>query len=165
MVDETGDSMRLYNTENDEWVSEWVVDSSEKKSKYFKLKELFLSRINDWFELFSSEQAAYFVPIQIGNGHCIAGYVAWAKETVRIDNIESVGTKNLIWFINFLFIQLDTNKYPDGLYIKDDKVTTVMAHPIINASGTLLGINQFFFLFDHNQQKSFDRCGGILSSR
>jgi hypothetical protein len=36
------------------------------------------------------------VPIQIGNGHCIAGYVAWAKETVRIDNIESVGTKNLI---------------------------------------------------------------------
>jgi hypothetical protein len=50
-----------------------------------------------------------------------------------------------------LFIQLDTNKYPDGLYIKDDKVTTVMAHPIINASGTLLGINQFFFLFDHNQ--------------
>ena len=32
-------------------------------------------------------------------------------------------------------------KYPDGLYIKDDKVTNVMAHPIVNASGTLLGIN------------------------
>jgi cAMP and cAMP-inhibited cGMP 3',5'-cyclic phosphodiesterase 10 len=92
LVDETGDSMRLYNTENDD------------------------------------EQAAYFVPIQIGNGHCIAGYVAWAKETVRIDNIES----------------LDTNKYPDGLYIKDDKVTTVMAHPIINASGTLLGVVEFY---------------------
>ncbi len=32
------------------------------------------------------------------------------------------------------------DKYPDGLYVKDDKVTTVMAHPIINPSGTLLGM-------------------------
>ncbi len=32
------------------------------------------------------------------------------------------------------------NKYPDGLYVKDDKVTAVMGHPIINASGTLLGM-------------------------
>jgi hypothetical protein len=32
-------------------------------------------------------------------------------------------------------------KYPDGLYVKGDKVTAVMAHPIINASGSLLGIN------------------------
>jgi hypothetical protein len=30
-------------------------------------------------------------------------------------------------------------KYPDGLYVKDDKVSAVMAHPIINAGGTLLG--------------------------
>jgi len=33
------------------------------------------------------------------------------------------------------------------LYVKDDKVTTVMAHPIMNASGTLLGINKFFTFF------------------
>ena len=39
---------------------------------------------------FSSEQAAYFVPVEIANGRCIAGYVAWAKESVRIDNIGSV---------------------------------------------------------------------------
>lgn len=30
-------------------------------------------------------------------------------------------------------------KYPDGLYVKDEKVISVMAHPIINANGTLLG--------------------------
>lgn len=34
---------------------------------------------------------------------------------------------------------MDKEKYPDGLYVKDDKVTAVMAHPIINATGTLLG--------------------------
>jgi hypothetical protein len=45
-----------------------------------------------------------------------------------------------------LFVKLDTNKYPDGLYVKDDKVTTVMAHPIINASGTLLGRKRKGFL-------------------
>jgi len=39
---------------------------------------------------FFSEQAAYFIPIEIGVGHSIAGYVAWAKETVRINNITSV---------------------------------------------------------------------------
>jgi len=43
--------------------------------------------------LFSSEQAAYFVPIQIGIGHCIAGYVAWKKETVRVNNITTVKSK------------------------------------------------------------------------
>jgi hypothetical protein len=43
--------------------------------------------------LFSSEQASYFVPIEIGIGHCIAGYVAWAKETVRINNITTVKIK------------------------------------------------------------------------
>ena len=36
-------------------------------------------------------------------------------------------------------------KYPDGLYVKDDKVTAVMAHPIINASGTLLGMMRNLF--------------------
>jgi hypothetical protein len=46
-----------------------------------------------------------------------------------------------------LLIKVDREKYPDGLYVKDDKVTTVMAHPIMNASGTLLGINNFCFLF------------------
>jgi len=40
----------------------------------------------------------------------------------------------------FILKQLDMDKYPDGLYVKDDKVTTVMAHPIINPSGTLLGM-------------------------
>ncbi|CAF4098628.1 unnamed protein product, partial [Rotaria sp. Silwood2] len=74
------------------------------------------------------EQAACFVPIPIGIGHCIAGYTAWAKETIRINNIA----------------MLDMIKYPDGLYIKDDKVTTVMAHPIVNASGTLLGVVEFY---------------------
>ncbi|CAF0762810.1 unnamed protein product [Rotaria sp. Silwood1] len=74
------------------------------------------------------EQAAWFVPIAIGIGHCIAGYVASAKETVRINNIA----------------MLDMAKYPDGLYIKDDKVTTVMAHPIVNASGILLGVVEFY---------------------
>ncbi|CAF3850878.1 unnamed protein product [Rotaria sp. Silwood2] len=74
------------------------------------------------------EQAACFIPIQIGPGHCLAGYVAWSKETVRINNM---GT-------------LDMEKYPDGLYVKDDKVTAVMAHPIINTSGTLLGTVEFY---------------------
>jgi hypothetical protein len=37
-------------------------------------------------------------------------------------------------------------KYPDGLYVKDDKVTAVMAHPIINASGTLLGMLMILIL-------------------
>jgi len=45
----------------------------------------------------------------------------------------------------FFFVKLDTDKYPDGLYVKDDKVTTVMAHPIMNASGTLFGINNSFY--------------------
>lgn len=40
-----------------------------------------------------SEQAAYFVPIEIAVGHCIASYVACAKETVRINNINSVRRK------------------------------------------------------------------------
>ncbi len=40
--------------------------------------------------------------------------------------------------------KLDMQKYPDGLYIKDDKITAVMAHPIINASGTLLGMKKNF---------------------
>jgi len=73
------------------------------------------------------EQAAYFVPIRIGIGRCIAGYVAWSKETLRIND----------------FSTLNDEKYPDGLYVKDDKVTCVMAHPIINASGTLLGVVEF----------------------
>jgi len=100
--------------------------------------------------LFSSEQAAYFVPIQIGVGHCIAGYVACEKETVRINDLTTVKSKNLIFHYNHSFcfsFQLDEEKYPDGLYVKDDKVTTVMAHPIMNASGTLLGINKFFTFF------------------
>lgn len=37
-------------------------------------------------------------------------------------------------------------KYPDGLYVKDDKVTAVMAHPIINANGQLLGMNRDYFI-------------------
>ncbi|CAF3351916.1 unnamed protein product [Rotaria sp. Silwood1] len=74
------------------------------------------------------EQAACFVPIEIGPGHCLAGYVAWSKETVRINNMAT----------------LDMEKYPDGLYVKDDKVTAVMAHPIINTSGTLLGVVEFY---------------------
>ncbi|CAF3387702.1 unnamed protein product [Rotaria socialis] len=74
------------------------------------------------------EQAACFIPINIGPGHCLAGYVAWSKETVRISDTT-------------LF---DITKYPDGLYVKDDKVTAVMAHPIINTSGTLLGAVEFF---------------------
>jgi hypothetical protein len=32
--------------------------------------------------------------------------------------------------------------------VKDDKVTTVMAHPIINASGTLLGRNNYFAFWE-----------------
>ncbi|CAF0974497.1 unnamed protein product [Rotaria sordida] len=74
------------------------------------------------------EQAACYIPVQIGPGHCLAGYIAWSKETVRINNMTT----------------LDMEKYPDGLYIKDDKVTAVMAHPIINASGTLLGVVEFY---------------------
>jgi hypothetical protein len=38
------------------------------------------------------------------------------------------------------------DKYPDGLYVKDDKVTAVMSHPIINAAGTLLGMTLIYFL-------------------
>jgi len=34
---------------------------------------------------------------------------------------------------------LNTEKYPDGLYMKPDNVSAVMAHPITNATGTLLG--------------------------
>ncbi len=45
----------------------------------------------------------------------------------------------------FLCSKLDMQKYPDGLYIKDDKISAVMAHPIINASGTLLGMKKNFF--------------------
>ncbi|CAF3765114.1 unnamed protein product [Rotaria magnacalcarata] len=74
------------------------------------------------------EQSACFIPINIGPGHCLAGYVAWSKETVRISDTT-------------LF---DITKYPDGLYVKGDKVTAVMAHPIINTSGTLLGAVEFF---------------------
>ncbi|CAF0769042.1 unnamed protein product [Rotaria sordida] len=74
------------------------------------------------------EQAACYIPVQIKPGHCLAGYIAWSKETVRINNMTT----------------LDMEKYPDGLYIKDDKVTAVMAHPIINASGTLLGVVEFY---------------------
>jgi len=92
LVDETGQSMRLFNAENDD------------------------------------EQAACFIPIRIGVGHCLAGYVASAKQTVRLDEIH----------------KLDKEKYPDGLYVKDDKVTAVMAHPIINATGTLLGVVEFY---------------------
>ncbi|CAF5195703.1 unnamed protein product, partial [Rotaria magnacalcarata] len=74
------------------------------------------------------EQAASVIPIPIEIGHCVAGYVAWSKETVRINNIS----------------KLDMQKYPDGIYIKDDQVTTVMAHPIVNTSGTLLGVVEFY---------------------
>ena len=38
----------------------------------------------------SSEQSACFIPIRIDIGHCLAGYVAWSKETVRISNIAMV---------------------------------------------------------------------------
>ncbi|CAF3318661.1 unnamed protein product [Rotaria socialis] len=92
LVDESGISMRLFTSENDD------------------------------------EQAASVIPIPIGIGHCIAGYVAWSKETIRINNIS----------------KLDMQKYPDGIYIKDDQVTTVMAHPIVNTSGTLLGVVEFY---------------------
>ncbi|CAF1554160.1 unnamed protein product [Rotaria magnacalcarata] len=92
LVDESGISMRLFTSENDD------------------------------------EQAASVIPIPIEIGHCVAGYVAWSKETVRINNIS----------------KLDMQKYPDGIYIKDDQVTTVMAHPIVNTSGTLLGVVEFY---------------------
>ena len=36
-------------------------------------------------------------------------------------------------------------KYPDGLHVKDNKIAVVMAHPIINSSGTLLGMNLIIF--------------------
>ncbi|UJR10548.1 hypothetical protein I4U23_014748 [Adineta vaga] len=82
--------------------------------------------------LFSSEnddeQAACFIPIRIGSGHCLAGYVAWSKETIRISDMTI----------------LDMEKYPDGLYVKDNKVTAVMAHPIINTTGNLLGVVEFY---------------------
>ncbi|CAF1296892.1 unnamed protein product, partial [Adineta ricciae] len=75
--------------------------------------------------LFSAENddelAACFIPIRIAPGHCLAGYVAWSKETIRISDIA----------------HLDMDKYPDGLYVKDDKVTAVMAHPIISATGVV----------------------------
>lgn len=74
------------------------------------------------------EQAACFIPIRIDRGHCLAGYVAYAKQTIRLNDIN----------------ELDKEKYPDGLYVKDDKVTAVMAHPIINATGTLLGVVEFY---------------------
>lgn len=93
-----------------------------------------------------SEQAACFIPIKIESGHCLAGYVAWSKETVRINNMIQVSLNNshiyFIWILVCFVQQIDTTKYPDGLYVKDDKVTAVMAHPIINASGTLLGMRK-----------------------
>lgn len=47
-----------------------------------------------------SEQAACFIPIKIESGHCLAGYVAWSKETVRINNMIQVSLNNShIYFI------------------------------------------------------------------
>ena len=46
--------------------------------------------------LFSSEQASAFAPVQIESGCCIAGYVAWARETVRISDMSMVKIKKLI---------------------------------------------------------------------
>ncbi|CAF1321520.1 unnamed protein product [Adineta steineri] len=93
----------------------YLVDESDTNMRLFSAE-------ND------DEQAACFIPIQIESGHCIAGYVAWSKETVRISDMST----------------LDMEKYPDGLYVKDDKVTAVMAHPIISTSGNLLGIVEFY---------------------
>lgn len=90
----------------------------------------------------SREQTAGFVPVRIEPGHCLAGYVASSKESVRIENISVVNASLISYgklLILFLRLKLDKSKYPDGLYLKADKVTAVMAHPIINARGTLLG--------------------------
>ena len=115
-----------------------------------------------------SEQAAFFVPIRIAVGCCIAGYVASSKETVRISNIAVVGLLIAIELVDSdLLFQLDKEKYPEGLYVKDDKVTAVMAHPIINASGTLLGKRdspRIVASLTFSHLCSF-RCGGVLSNR
>ncbi|CAF0772196.1 unnamed protein product [Adineta steineri] len=74
------------------------------------------------------EQTISIVPIPIEIGRCLAGYVAATKETIRINDKA----------------MLKIEKYPDGLFIKDDKVTSVMAHPIINANGTLLSVVEFY---------------------
>ena len=86
-----------------------------------------------------SEQAACFIPLRIAPGHCLAGYVAWSKETIRISDMAHVSELVLFCKMSSCFSQLDMDKYPDGLYVKDDKVTAVMAHPIISATGNLLG--------------------------
>jgi hypothetical protein len=124
LVDETGTNLRLFTAENDEYINRLKIRIS--------------------FDIFS-EQTACVVPVHIEPGHCIAGYVASSKQTVRINDISVVRfieNSNIISIDNFS--KLDQEKYPDGLYIKDDKVTAVMAHPIINASGTLLGMKKIF---------------------
>lgn len=121
------------------------------------------------FSPFLSEQATFFVPIRIGIGFCIAGYVASSKETVRINNIALVEALIVVEFLLLTSFQLDKDKYPDGLYVKDDKVTAVMAHPIINASGTLLGNRDSNSRVSALSLTAFHfcsfRCGGILSNR
>lgn len=79
---------------------------TRKRSKSFRL----FASIDSKCLWFSSEQAAYFVPVEIANGHCIASYVAWAKESVRIDNIASVKTINKPWrSFSFSFSLIPTN--------------------------------------------------------
>ncbi|CAF1324938.1 unnamed protein product, partial [Didymodactylos carnosus] len=73
------------------------------------------------------ENTLYLAPVKIGIGHCIAGYVGYTKETVRISNM----------------INLDP-KYPDGLYATNDNVTCVMVHPLVNNNGQLLGVVEFY---------------------
>ena len=75
--------------------SEWVV--SKLKENIRKTNCSSLSYDLYWF--FCSEQAAFFVPVEITIGHCIAGYVACAKEAVRIDDITSVK-----WKIQYLIV-------------------------------------------------------------
>lgn len=73
------------------------------------------------------DQSENLVPIRIESGRCLSSYVAWSKETLRIS-----GT---------LF---DVEKFPDGVYVRDDEMSAVMAHPIVNSNGTLLGVVEFY---------------------
>ncbi|CAF0803640.1 unnamed protein product [Didymodactylos carnosus] len=73
------------------------------------------------------DNAVHFAPVKIGVGHCIAGYVGYTKETVRISNMANL-----------------SSKYPDGLYVANGNVTCVMAHPLVNNNGQLLGVVEFY---------------------
>lgn len=73
LVDETGKNLRLFNTDYDEYI-----EQMNKSNQKFH------------FVFFSSEQASSVVPIRIESGHCLAGYVAFSKESVRITDISTV---------------------------------------------------------------------------